>query len=125
MKNGNNIITELGEGFHYILRPYDSESIEVEWVNKTNMAYKVWYRKKDINSDTIPLLKLNRTLTRHRLDGPAQINKVKTDIFYCIDGNEYSEDEYWKHPKVIAHKLSKHNLLKEELKLITELISKI
>ncbi len=39
----------------------------------------------------------------HRLDGPA-IERPNGYKAWWVNGEEYTEEEYWQHPDVIAHK---------------------
>jgi len=44
----------------------------------------------------------------HRLDGPSIISKRPIPrSYYFLNDTEYSEREYWGHPKVIEYKLDK------------------
>lgn len=47
----------------------------------------------------------------HRIGGPAHIC-MNGSMYYFIRGKRYEEKEYWNHPDVLEHKLSK--LLSEE-----------
>jgi len=49
----------------------------------------------------------------HRLDGPAISHKTNNEKSFFINDDEYYEDEYWKHPLVIANKLKSILALEE------------
>lgn len=41
----------------------------------------------------------------HRLDGPAAYYADKNKCMFWINDRHFSEQDYWNHPKVVAHKL--------------------
>ena len=43
----------------------------------------------------------------HRIDGPAVEDADGTKEWY-LNGKKYSEEKYWKHPEVVAHRKLRH-----------------
>lgn len=53
---------------------------------------------------------INEEERLHNLNGPAVKRRLTKEVYYYINGNQiYSEEDYWKHPDVIAYQYLKEH----------------
>lgn len=92
---------KTSDGF-YFLKQRKVTSISNEEPNhielRKDCSWYCWYETENISCN----LKL------HRIGGPAWMrihNFENPELVYCLNGDEYSEENYYKHPLLIEYKL--------------------
>jgi len=80
---------------------YDKYS-RIESVNDQPSRIETWCE----DNTCVYSVEWTKNYSLHRIGGPAKIFFDK-EMMFCIEGESYSEKEYWNNPLVIQHKLNR------------------